>query len=311
MNSQTAWVRRGVVVASGVWLWASAGLAQPPANRPAAAPPPGGQRVARQTAPRLECRPPANQPLANRSSSNRPTSSRPALHPPAVAEAIRQVEISLKALEQVDDYSCVLVKRERIGGSLSANEHLAIKLRHDPYSVYVRYLSPDRVRGQEAIYVHGLNQNHLLAHPNGLTGRLVRMVKLDPLGKRAMEGNRYPITELGVKRLAESWLKEARHDVQFVACDAKTMRGAKLDGKACTCVELTRRQRHHDLPYQMTRLFIDAESQFPIRYEAYEWSLRPGGEPELAEEYTYRDIQPNCRFVDLDFDAQNSEYGFR
>jgi hypothetical protein len=48
-----------------------------------------------------------------------------------------------------------------------------------------------------------------------------------------------------------------------------------------------------------------------VRYEAYEWSQTPGGEPELAEEYTYRDLETNRRFGDLDFDVQNPEYRFR
>lgn len=311
MNSQTACVGRGVVAALGVWLWASAGLAQPPANRPRAVYPPPAQRVARQTPPRIEPRPPGGRQFASQPAPARANAGRPSLLTPAIAEAIREAENSLKALEQVADYSCVLVKRERIGGQLSANEHLSIKLRHDPYSVYVRYLSPERIRGLEAIYVHGLNENQVLVHPHGLKGRLVRMVKLDPLGKLAMEGNRYPITELGVKHMAECWLNEARHDVQFTHCDAKTMPGAKLDGKVCTCLELKRRQRRHDLPYQMTRLYIDPETQFPIRYEAFEWSQVPDGEPELAEEYTYRDLKPNLRFEPLDFDVQNPEYGFR
>jgi hypothetical protein len=268
-----------------------------PQNPPLAASSRAGQpRLARKSSPRID---------------RAPQPSRPADYPPSVAEAIRTVEASLKALEQVADYSCELVKRERIGGSLAARERLSIKLRHEPFSVYVRYLSPDRVRGQEAIYVHGHNDNRLLAHPNGLKGRFVRTVKLDPLGKLAMEGNRYPVTELGVKRMAESWLEEARRDVQFVSCDAKTMPGVKLAGQSCTCVELSRRQRHHDLPYQLTRLYIDEELQLPVRYEAYEWSQTPGGEPELAEEYTYRDLETNRRFGDLDFDVQNPEYRFR
>lgn len=312
MNSQTAWVRRGVVAALGAWLCSSAALAQPPANRPRAVVPPPSQRVARQTPPRIEPRPPGSQPFASQPSPARGnTGRRPGFYTPAIAEAIREAESSLKALEQVADYSCELIKRERIGGQLSARERLSVKLRHEPYSVYVRYLSPERIRGQEAIYVHGLNENHILAHPNGLKGRFVPMVKLDPLGKLAMEGNRYPITELGVKHMAECWLKEVRHDVQFTHCDAKTMPGAKLDGKVCTCLELKRRQRQHDMPYQLTRLYIDPETQFPLRYEAYEWSQLPDGQPELAEEYTYRDLQPNRRFEPLAFDVQNPEYGFR
>ncbi len=213
-------------------------------------------------------------------------------------------------MRQIADYSCTLVKRERIEGRLTGNERLAIKLRHEPFSVYVSYLAPSKVRGQEAIYVHGHNDNRLLAHPNGLKGRLVGTFRLDPEGRMAMQGNRYPVTDLGIRRMAESWLKEARHDVQFVHCTTRIIPDAKIEGRTCTCLELARHTRHDGVPYQMTRLYIDAQMQLPVRYEAYEWPAVHGEEPDLAEEYTYLNIQPNRQFSDIDFDVQNPEYEF-
>lgn len=230
---------------------------------------------------------------------------------PTPADAIRAAEAGLQALGPIADYSCTLVKRERIDGRLSASERLAIKLRHDPFSVYIHYLAPSSVRGQEAIYVHGHNDNRLLAHPNGFKGRLVGTFRLDPAGKLAMQGNRYPVTDLGLKRMVESWLKEARHDVQFVRCTARIAREAKIEGRPCTCIELRRLARHDHVPYELTRLFIDRQSQLPIRYEAYEWPEQHGEEPVLAEEYTYLDVEPNCRFADRDFDVANPDYQFR
>ena len=69
-------------------------------------------------------------------------------------------------------------------------------------------------------------------------------------------------------------------------------------------------ERRRDAPFQRTRLFVDDETRLPVRYEAYEWSAQPGGEPQLAEEDTYLEIQSNRGFRDLDFDVQNAEYGF-
>lgn len=289
--------RRAAAIACAVsLLWTTSAWAQQRPNRPPERRPAGSPQLARQPARQIYPSPATNQPPKG---------------PPTTADAIRTVEASLAALEPVADYSCMLVKRERIAGHLTHAERLAIKLRHEPFSVYVNYLAPDKVKGQEVIYVHGHNDNRLLAHPNGLKGRLVGTFKLDPQGKMAMEGNRYPVTDLGVKRMAESWLKEARHDVQFVRCSAKIIPGMKLNERPCTCVELTRLERHHDSPFRITRLFIDAELRLPVRYEAYEWPTQAGGEPELAEEYTYLQLQPNLRFSDLDFDVQNPEYGFR
>jgi hypothetical protein len=277
-------------------LWTASALGQQRPNRP-----PERRPAISSQLPSQQARQPYPSPAATQSPKA----------PPTAADAIRTVEASLAALEPVADYSCLLVKRERIAGRLTHAERLAIKLRHEPFSVYVNYLAPDKVKGQEVIYVHGHNDNRLLAHPNGLKGRLAGTFKLDPQGKMAMEGNRYPVTDLGVKRMAESWLKEARHDMQFVRCSAKIIAGAKVDERPCTCVELARMERHHDSLFQVTRLFIDAELRLPVRYEAYEWAAQPGGEPELAEEYTYLQLQTNLRFSDLDFDVENPEYKFK
>jgi hypothetical protein len=249
---------------------------------------------------------PAAQPVAPRLARR----SLPVGPQPTAIDAIRMAEASLQAMRQIADYSCTLVKRERIDGRLTGNERLAIKLRHEPFSVYVNYLAPAKVRGQEAVYVHGHNDNRLLAHPNGLKGRLVGVFRLDPEGRMAMQGNRYPVTDLGIKRMAESWLKEAKHDVQFVHCTTRIIPDAKIEGRPCTCLELARHTRHDGVPYQMTRLYIDAQMQLPVRYEAYEWPAIHGEEPDLAEEYTYLNIQPNRQFSDLDFDVQNPEYEF-
>jgi hypothetical protein len=48
----------------------------------------------------------------------------------------------------------------------------------------------------------------------------------------------------------------------------------------------------------------------PIRYEAYDWPARQGGDPVLLEEYTYMNLQINQGFTDADFNVQNAKYNF-
>ncbi len=104
--------------------------------------------------------------------------------------------------KDVADYSATLVARERIGGKLGDYERTLLKVRHRPLSIYACVLAPEEHKGDEAIYVEGRNDGKLLGHTTGITGRLVGTVALDPGGSTAMEGQRHPITELGIWRCA-------------------------------------------------------------------------------------------------------------
>jgi hypothetical protein len=225
--------------------------------------------------------------------------------------AVTKARACLEALDDVADYQCTLHKRERIKGKLGEREAMTLRLRHEPFSVYIRYQVPKRLEGQEALYVDGRNDGKMLAHPPGLKGKIVRTVALKTTGRVAMEGNRYPITEVGLKRMAESWLKEYQRDAKLVRCDTRVLAGAKVGSRACTCVEAERRQRHQDAPFQLTKLYIDDKLGLPIRYEAYEWPMETEEKPLLAEEYSYVDLQLDNGFSDADFDENNPNYGFR
>ena len=73
--------------------------------------------------------------------------------------------------ESIQDYTCMLTRRERVDGRLMDYETMSVKVRHqqkdggrivEPFSVYVRFVSPDRVRGREVIYVEGQNNGKLI-----------------------------------------------------------------------------------------------------------------------------------------------------
>jgi hypothetical protein len=226
-------------------------------------------------------------------------------------EAVRRVQTCLEALDGVTDYQCTLQKRERIRGKLGERESMTLRMRHEPFSVYLRYQLPKKLDGQEVLYVDGRNDGKMLAHPAGIKGKIAGTVPLNIKGRVAMEGNRYPITELGLKKMAESWLREYERDSKLVPCGTRVLLGAKINGRQSACVEALRRKRHREAPFQLTKLFIDDELGLPVRYEAYEWPTEAGGKPLLAEEYSYLGLQLDNGYTDADFDESNREYGFR
>ena len=224
------------------------------------------------------------------------------------------LELAQRGLTQlrttIKDYSCTVVKRERIDGKLGEHEYMFAKIRQQPFSVYLYFLGPDSVKGQEVIYVDGRNDGNMLAHAGSGVRAMVGTVSLKPNGSLAMQGNRYAITEIGVENLARRLVEVAEHDKQFGECEVNFYPNAKVNGRVCTCVQVVHPVPRRNFRFHLARVFIDDELLIPIRYEAYDWPHEEGGQPVLMEEYTYMNVKINNGFTDADFDPKNTAYKF-
>ena len=225
--------------------------------------------------------------------------------------ALELAEKGLRGIqEHIEDYSATVVKRERIDGKLGEHEYMFAKIRSQPFSVYLYFLGPDSVKGQEVIYVAGHNDGNMLAHAGSGVRAMVGTVSLKPQSMLAMSGQRYPITELGVENLTKRLVEVARHDSQFGECEVNFYPNAKVNGRVCTCIQVTHPTPRKNFRFHLARVFIDDELTIPIRYEAYDWPQETGGQPVLLEEYTYMNVKTNNGFTDADFDPKNTAYKF-
>jgi hypothetical protein len=203
---------------------------------------------------------------------------------------------------EIKDYSCTFTKRERVNGKLLDYEQMFMKVRHEPFSIYMYFLAPKEVKGQQVVYVAGRNNGKLLAQPVGVLG-VGGPYSLDPNGRFAMKNQRYPITNTGMLRLTEQLIQEGTRDRQFAEIELRYFKGAKVEDRTCTVTQVT----HPQLPqfeYFMARIFVDDQWNLPIRFESYLWPSKPGGEALLLEEYTYTRLKLNNGFTDADFQIQ-------
>ncbi len=232
------------------------------------------------------------------------------------------LELARKSLDHIEqnihDYTCTLVKRERVQGELLEHEFMTCKIRHErdrdgqavPFGVYLGFLKPDTVKGREVIYVDGQNSGKLIAHEGGFKGRFIPTVSLLPTSALALRGNRYPITEIGIKTLTERLIEKGSRDRRLGDCEVRMVEGAKVKGRFCTMLEVKHKDRRPEYEFYVARVFLDKELNMPIRYEAYDWPSSPGGSPELIEEYTYINLQLNVGLQDEDFNSENPAYNF-
>lgn len=229
-------------------------------------------------------------------------------HP--LKRAIDLANASLTATAKLRDYSYVFVKREEVNGK-PAERHEAVymKIRREPFSVYVKTLGPAKV-GCEAIYVTGKNNGLALAHGAGYQKVLLGTMKLEPRSDMMMEGQRYPITSAGFENMLTKIVQLYQQGLKFPESDVQISSGARVDGINCTFVQVTHTARRPEFPFHMTRVFYDEQTNLPVHWEAYGWPAREGAEPPVIEDYTYRNVQTNVGLTDRDFDAANEAYEY-
>lgn len=239
------------------------------------------------------------------------TEAAPNEHP--LMPALRWAREVLHDMDKVKDYSATVVKQERVDGKVGEPEFMFVKLRHKPFSVYMCFLKPEALKGQEVIFVQGANNGKLLGHGTGLKKHF-GTVPLDPNGPIAMRGNHYPITELGVLNLTRRLIEVGEKDTQYGECEVNYFPGSagvKVNDRVCTCVQIVHPVPRRTFLFHVARIFVDEELNIPIRYEAYDWPEEKGGQPEMIESYTYLDLKVNNGFTDADFDVHNPNYGFK
>ena len=70
----------------------------------------------------------------------------------------------------IHDYSAIIGKRERVGDKLSDYQFMFLKIRQKPLSVFLHFLTPDNVKGDEAILRRGTKRQQDLGPHDGPHG---------------------------------------------------------------------------------------------------------------------------------------------
>lgn len=258
--------------------------------------------------------PPNDTESADRIAAN-PAPAAAAPHP--LDPALLFAEEKLRHLEEnIHDYEAVMIKQERIDGTLMPAEYMSIKVRNrrdrpnlrQPFSIYLRFLRPNAIKGREVIYVEGRNNGNLVAHEGGVLGMI--RVNLEPSGTLAMRGQRYPITDAGIENLVKKLIERGERDRQTGQCQVDFFENAKVMDRPCTMIQVKHEVEKEPLDFHIGRIYIDDEHQVPIRYEAYLWPSPGEKELPLLESYTYAKLKINVGLTDKDFDPSNKDYEF-
>lgn len=224
------------------------------------------------------------------------------------------LERAINKLEAIDNYTATFYKREVVNGVLDGPSVMQVKIRHKPFSVYMKWLVGDK--GRELLYVDGQHDNEMLVRLGGAK-RLIPTLKLNPTGEQAMKEARYPITDIGLLNLAKKIVAYRRNDLATKKLPKCVMFDDQvLNERKCYCFVIEYESAKDSKDYRKSILFIDKQHLVPVCIQNFGWGApsKSGAERDketLIEDYRYSGLQLESRLADADFDPANKSYRLR
>lgn len=228
------------------------------------------------------------------------------------------VEQGRRRLADVSDYTCTFFKQERLGSELGDGQIMELKMRHKPFSVYMKWLNGEK--GRELLFVDGELDNKMLVHPGGWKSRIVPAIKLEPDSSLAMSESRHPVTMVGLLKLSDEIITRRKSEIERkcpIRC--QFIENETANDRPCYCFVSTYLDRKTSEEYRKSIQYIDREWLLPICVKNFSW---PEGkqtfandgaldEATLVEHYAYTELQFNQQLANDDFDRANKSYNFR
>ncbi|HBI42535.1 MAG TPA: hypothetical protein DDY78_06710 [Planctomycetales bacterium] len=210
----------------------------------------------------------------------------------AMDEPLRLITEAQAHFEKVTDYTCTLVKKERINGQLTPDHVVAMSVHNEPFSVNLRWIEPKNMVGQEACYVTGRNDGKMRAKSAGFLGA-IGFMSIDPTDPRALKTSKHAITEAGIGNMiqcfADNWEIERQLNLTQVHIGEY-----QYNKRRCIGVE-TIHPTNPDNQFHTYRtiLYFDKNNGLPIRMECYDWPHRQGEAGELTEVVSFANLRLN------------------
>jgi hypothetical protein len=230
---------------------------------------------------------PAQQPVANQS----------------LDQMLQWLYEGRKFHASLRDYSCYLIKQERVRGVLLPENVIQFKFKPQPFSVHMKWMSPNDLAGQEVAFQQGYNNNKMRVHPKvkGFGKNLLGFVTIDPSDPRVLEHSRHTIHEAGIGNSIEQLIRNFEMERQINKTNVQIAEYS-YDKRKCFRVEATRTEYRKEAYCYRSVIYIDQENKLPIRLENYEWPVQNGAASgELMEVFSYVSLEFNRGIPDAQF----------
>jgi hypothetical protein len=235
--------------------------------------------------------------------------------PEARLEGRPAKELLLKMMQAVDrsfrlvhSYTLTFRKQERIGGKLLPEQTYFLKVRHDPFAVYMRGIQP--VAGRELIYAEGHHDNHVIGHPVGMARLLVPRLKVPPDHPLILAESRHPMNQAGLANLIRKLVGFRQMDLEEPDEVTILDRTVTPDGKRWLRSTHNHSTFRPERPLAESEILYDPATRLPLRFTGFDWPAAGKAEKPLGERYCYDDLDLDAVLSAQDFDPANPEYEF-
>ncbi len=208
------------------------------------------------------------------------------------------------AAEVLPGYTAILELQEEVNGSLRPVDRIEFKTRREPFSVYMRWNDS----GQEALYVHGENDNRLIVKPTKGLAAIRRVWRLEPDSPMAKQNCRYPITDVGIENLVRRIQEFYSQRDDWSALAVFGSAESTLAGREVTVFDVKFKDENAVPEYCSSKFCFDNQTQLLVAVENYGWSNHEI--PTLIERYVYHQITETPQPEDADFAEENPAYQF-
>lgn len=230
-----------------------------------------------------------------------PPAAAPATPVSALDQPLQWLYEARKHHASIRDYSCTLVKQERVRGRLQEQNIIVMKLRTQPFSVHMRWLSPQSSAGQEVAFVYGRNNNQMRVRFNSGFKQAIGWKSVDPNDKRVFEHSRHNIYEAGIGNMIEQLIQNLEKERLRNKTQVRVAEYS-YNNRRCHRIECIGTERDPQSPVYRCIVYLDKETKLPIRMESYDWPS-PGGPPtgDLLEVFSFVDLRFNLALSDGEF----------
>lgn len=227
------------------------------------------------------------------------------------------IEIAESAYDYLDrkvvDYSGAIVTRQRVSGRLTDHQKMVFKIRHrqdaQPFSMYVKFIEPERVEGREMMFVEGQFENRMIVRRGGV--RLASLTTaVDPSSTLASTEGDLPVTEVGLKELLSRFIQVAEGELGKSNVQVRYFNDARVNNRSCVHIRLLHPIKDDGAAFHWADIYIDRKLKMPVRFAVYDWPSSEGASPGLLEEVTFINVKVNTGLSDADFDVKNDRYNF-
>ena len=224
----------------------------------------------------------------------------------AASDPSKFAELSRERYQKnVREYSCVFLKRERIGKKLSPVQEIEVLFRDQPLSVFMKWRrNPDQCRRALYVadrYVDKKGKQLALVEPNGAIVRLfIKKTKIAINGSRSKKASRRTIDQFGfkstLKLLADYNRLAEERGVLTMLYEGE----GSIDGRPTFVVVRHLPYTGPDCGFPDARMVIHFDQEWLLPVAVYSWADLD--ERKLLGSYVMTQVRLNPGFSDSDFE---------